>query len=202
MQKVNLVILIAVCFWAAGSSAVTDPDPDMLGIYFDMTADENCLTTGASIPFFAYLILTNPTSTTVSGYEFGLDLVVPAGMEGLLFRLADYTFGCGICMPPYVDPMGGDYIVGLASPRPTEPATILHVWQYMLLSVFPVEYYLHATFDPLIPGDLPIVQVEDDALMQVGLSTGGPDIPVATVNTDCVVAAEELSLSRIKALYR
>ena len=129
-----LLLILAFSLAASSAVAVVDPDPDMMGIYFDLTADENCLTIGPSIPFFAYLILTNPTSADITAYEFGLELVVPTGMESMVFRLADQTLGCLICFPPYVEILGGDYVVGLASPRPAEPATVLHLWQYMLLA--------------------------------------------------------------------
>ena len=68
--------------------AVIDPDSDSIGIYFDMEADDNCLTVPAETPFVAYLILTNPSAPAINAYEFGLENVVPVGMENLFFRLA------------------------------------------------------------------------------------------------------------------
>ncbi len=197
-----LPFLLVVCLVTSSALAVVDPDPDMMGIYFDLNADENCLTISPNIPFFAYLILTNPTSSGISAYEFGLDVVVPAGMEGLIFQLSTYTYGGFDWFPDYPGVLGGDYIVGLSSPYPAAPATPLHVWQYMLLSPMPVEIYIHSPSTPSIPGDLPIVLTDEGHLMQVGLSTGGPDIPVATVNTDCVVGVDEVNFGSIKALYR
>lgn len=194
--------LLVVCLVSSSALAVIDPDPDMMGIYFDLNADENCLTIGASTPFNAYLILTNPTSSGITGYEFGLDVVVPAGMEAMIFTLANYSYCESEWFPEYPVGMGGEYIVGLRSPCPTAPATVIHVWQYMLLHVIPVEMYIHSISNPSIPGDLPIVQTGESHLMQVGLSTGGPDIPVATVNTDCVVGEQEVNFGNVKALFR
>ncbi len=199
----SILFLLMAYLITSSAFAVVDPDPDMMGIYFDIDADENCLTIGTMTPFNAYAILTNPTIPAVSAYEFGQDVVVPAGMENMIFRLAS-NVGNG---PSAGDDWGehpeGDYIIGLPVPIPATPATILHSWQYMLLDVIPVEMYLHAPSTPSIPGDLPIVLNPDgNILMQVGLSTGGPDIPVATVNTDCVVGLEDVSFGSIKSIFR
>lgn len=199
----SLPILLAAYLIASPAFAVIDPDPDMMGIYFDLDANENCLTIGPSTPFFAYAILTNPTIPSVNAYEFSNELVIPEGVESLIFRLSDYPYWGFHPWPPNPDPLGGDYIVGLAAPYPTSPSTPLHVWQYMLLGVIPIEIYLRAPSIPSIPGDLPIVMnAEGNILMQVGLSTGGPDIPVATVNTDCVVGLEDTNFGSVKALFR
>ena len=72
-----------------------------------------------------------------------------------------------------------------------------------LLEEMPVEMYIHQSSDPSIPGFYPVVQnAEGSILMQVFQSTGGPDIPVATVNSDCVVGVVETSFGSVKALYR
>ena len=204
MKKLLLLVLASLV--ATSAFAVTDDDPDMLGIYFDMNADNNCLTIGTSIPFFAYLILTNPTAPAINAYELGKENVVPAGMEGMIFRLSSNIANNVV---PGVDvgtngALGGDYIVGLAAPLPAQPALVLHSWQYMLLAVIPVEMYIGASSAPSIPGDFPVVQnAEGSILMQVGQSTGGPGFPVATVNTpECVVGVEEISFGSIKSLYR
>lgn len=199
----SLQVLLAVCLATTSAFAVIDPDPDMMGIYFDLNADENCLTIGSNEPYNAYLILTNPTSSGISAYEFGLEIVVPGGMENLIFRLG--SFAGNAPSPGWVDKtgfLGGDYIVGLGYIIPAAPATILHRWNYMVLDVIPVEMYIHSASTPSIPGDLPIVLTDEGNLMQVGLSTGGPDIPVATVNTDCVVGVEGVSFGGVKALFR
>ncbi len=65
----KLVVILLVSMMAASAFAVTDPDPNMIGIYFDLNANDNCLTIGPSIPFNAYLILTNSTAPTISAYE-------------------------------------------------------------------------------------------------------------------------------------
>ena len=203
----KLVVLLLASLVATSAFAVIDPDPNMMGVYFDRTADNNCLTTGASVPFFTYLILTNPTPAAINAYELGLEIRVPAGMEGMFFQLAS-SVADGVVSGIDVGvngALGGDYIVGLAGPIPAQPATILHSWQHMLLAVIPVEYFIGASSLPSIPGDSPVVQDADGSvLFQVGQSTGGADIPVAVVNGagPCPVGVEETSFGSVKSLFR
>jgi hypothetical protein len=203
----KLVVLLLASLVATSAFAVIDEDPNSMGIYFDRTADENCLTTGASVPFFTYLILTNPTPQAVNAYELGLEVVVPAGMEGMFFQLASNiadgaVSGINVGSPTA---LGGDYIVGLAGPIPAQPATILHSWQHMLLAVIPVEYYIGASSAPSLPGDFPVAQDADGSILfSCGQSTGGPDVPVAVVNGagPCPVGVEETSFGSVKSLFR
>jgi len=183
------LLTIMLLFLISGPAfGVGSPCPDMLGIYFDMNGDDNCLNIGASIPFFAYLVATNPTPDRINAYEFGFNNAVPAGMEGMVFMLSSHI-GNGIVDGVDVGnhtPLGGDYIVGLASPLPATEATVIHSWQYMLLAEIPVEMYIFQSSKPSIPGTSPVLQDADGSrLYQVSQSTGGPYIPVATVNSEC-----------------
>jgi len=200
----KLVVLLLVTFVATSAFAVIDPDPDMVGIYFDTTADNNCHMTGASIPFFAYFIATNPVPAEINAYEFGFNNAVPAGMEGMLFMLSSNigNGNDGVDVGSHT-PLGGDYIVGLAAPIPATEATILHSWQYMLLAEIPVEMFIFQSSKPSIPGVYPVLQDANGSILyQVGQSTGGPDVPVATVNLECVVGVEDASFGSVKSLFR
>ena len=84
----TLLVLVLSCLMAFSALAVIDPDPDMLGIYFDLEADNNCITVAANTPFFAYLILTNSTAQAINAYEFGFMNCICAGNETLFFMLA------------------------------------------------------------------------------------------------------------------
>ena len=201
----KLAILLLASLVATSAFAVIDPDPNMMGIYFDLDADVNCITTPANTPFFAYLMLTNTTAPAINAYELGLINAVPAGMEGMIFRLSSnianlVVTGVDVGVN---NALGGDYIVGLSEPLPAQPALILHSWQYMLLSVIPVEMFIQQSSVPSIPGVYPVVQnAEGSILMQVGQSTGGPEFPVAAVNNGCAVAVEEASFGSVKSLFR
>ena len=201
----KLVVLLLASLIATSAFAVIDPDPDMMGIYFDRDANDNCLTIGSSVPFNVYIILTNTSAPAINAYELNLNVVVPAGMEGSVFRLAT-AIADGVVTGVDVGtngPLGGDFIVGLGLSLPAQPALILHSFQYMLLAPMSVEYFIGASSIPSIPGVYPVVQnAEGSILMQVGQSTGGPDVAVATVNFDCVVGVEDASFGSVKSLFR
>ncbi len=201
----KLVVLLLATLVATSAFAVIDPDPDMVGIYFDVTADVHQLMTGPSIPFMAYFIATNPTPAEINAYEFGFSNVVPAGMEGMLFMLSS-SMANGVVSGVDVgthDPLGGDYIVGLASALPATEATVLHSWQYMLLAEIPVEMYLFQSSKPSIDGVYPVLQDANGSILyQVGQSTGGPDTPVAVVNTETPIAVDNASFGSVKSLFR
>jgi hypothetical protein len=201
----TLLVLVLSCFLASSVFAVIDPDPNMLGIYFDVNANENCLFVEVNAPFFAYLILTNSTAPAINAYEFGFTNCVCTGLESQLFMLASniaHGVVAGVDVGTHT-PTGGDYIVGLAEALPATEAIILHSWQYMLTAILPVQMLIGPSSKPSLPDGLPVVQnAEGSILMSVGTSTGGPDIPVATLNTDCVVAIQSASWGNVKALYR
>lgn len=201
----KMIILLLAGLVATSAFAVGDPDDDMLGIYFDTNADQNCMIAPTSVPFNTYIILTNTTAPSIDAYELGLDVVVPAGMEGSIFRMTSLIANgtvSGIDVGTN-DALGGDFIVGLATALPAQPAMILHSFQYMLLASMTVDFYMAASSAPSIPGNVPVVQnAEGSILMQVGLSTGGPGIPVANINGDCVVGVEERSFGSVKSLFR
>ena len=201
----KLVVILLASLVATSAFAVIDPDPDMIGIYFDTNADNNCLTIGASTPFFAYVVTTNPTPQLINAYEFGFENRMPAGMGGMLFMLSS-GFGSGAAAGVDVGahtPLGGDYIVGLAASLTTSPATILHTFNYMLLAPTTIEMFLFQSSKPSIEGTFPVLQnATGSILYTVGQSTGGFDVPVATVNLPCVVGVEDVSFGSVKSLFR
>jgi len=202
----KLVVLLLVSLMASSAFAVADPDPNMMGFYFDMGADQNCLEVGVNIPFFCYVIVTNPTIAAIDAYEFHFTNEVPVGLDGLWFQLANnIANGAASGVDVGVsNKLGGDVIVGLATPIPCTSATIVHSWQYMLLTAMSVPMYLTGSSVPSLPGGLPVIQEAGGDLMLVGTSTGGdPAVPVAGVNLGtCPVAVENETWGSLKSLYR
>jgi hypothetical protein len=203
----KLVVLLLASLVATSALAVVDPDPNSIGIYFDLNADDNCYFVGPSVPFFAYLILTNTDAPLVSGYEVGYEFTGPG--PGQLFRLSSLIANGavdGLDLGNSADPMVGDHIVGLASPLVTSEATVLHAWQLMLLAEVGMEMKIGPIIsgEPSIPGPYPVVlNADTQTLFQAFQSSGDPLLPVATVNIiDCVVGVEEASFGSVKSLYR
>ncbi len=67
----RLLILIALLGFAVPASAVSDPSPNGLGVYFDVQANSNCLMSPTTYsPLTAYLLVTNPgASGKIAGWE-------------------------------------------------------------------------------------------------------------------------------------
>lgn len=205
----KLILLFFAIHAATSAFGVVNPDPDLIGIYFDLSADENCRNIGPSIPFNAYLILTNTTAPSIGGYEVGYQNLVPTGMEGMIFRLSSTIANGvveGIDLGDSSDILNGDHIVGLASPLASSVATILHTWQFMLLSpAITVDMYISSCSQSSIPGPFPVIlNADTNELFIAGQSSGQADWPVACVNTFdcCPTSVEEYHFGSVKALYR
>jgi len=187
------VALPAVCL------AVVDPDPDLMGIYFDTRADNDCLQVEAGTPFPAYVILTNPTFAGVDAFEFGYENEFDSSHLGSLVLM-------GATLPPQSidvgsgDATGGDHIVGLASPVPPATALVLLTWQYMMLEKFPVAMYLGPTSTPSLPEGLPVVGLGGD-LFAVDILSHNVNLPVAAVNGACG-QIDEVQWGTLKSTFR
>ncbi len=199
LRFVTILILITVSGVASGYATI-DPDPDQLGVYFDTNADVNCLNAGTSIPFFVYVVLTMPTESEVTGFEFGYRAVVPPGLEGLVFRLAT-TEPC-LNSP---DSWGeGDYYCSFSSPLPMVGSNVVLVtWSFLFLAAgVPMDFFLGPASVESIPDGLPAYESHGE-ILPLGISSGSPEIPVATVNGFCgVISNEEVSFGKIKSMYR
>lgn len=196
----KLVVLLLVSLMATSAFAVVDEDPNMLGVYFDLNADQNAINIGASTPFFAYVMITNPTNN-VYGLEFGYDVVTPVGMEGMIFRLLNALPGGAVDLGTSTDLLSGDYVVGLASPLPGQPATTFVTWQFMLLTPMSVDIYLGPSSVQSIEDGLPAYEI-GGTILPLGLSTGGVATPVAVINGVGPVAIESASFGSVKSLFR
>ncbi len=197
----KLVVLLLVSLMATSAFAVIDLDTDMLGVYFDMTADNNCTTAGTD-PFFAYVTITNPSATEVHGIEFGYNLVSSVG-PGQMFRLANNLPAGAVDLGTNTDLMLGDYVVGLASPLPATEAVQFVTWQFLLLVPQTVDIFLGPSTIQSIDDGLPAYEI-GGSIQSLGLSTGWPSagFPVATINGDCPVAVEDASFGSVKSLFR
>ncbi len=218
----KLVVLLLAILVASSAFAVVDPDPNSIGIYFDLTADLNNNNPVPNVPFNAYLILTNTDAPSVSAYEVGYEIVVPVGMEGLLFRLgSSITNGevSGLDLGDSSDILAGDHIVGLASPLVAGPATVLHSWQYMFTTnEVKMTMFISSASQSSLPGIYPVILNAEtstlfNAYNSTGLQDGGPRDDMA--NAVCFVnfvdpegelilpvATEELSFGSLKSLFR
>ncbi len=191
----KMLILLLSLFVASSAFAVVDQDPNMLGLYFDLNGDSNCLEGVA--PYATvdmYVLLTNPTMPTIGGFEFGYDVTGSAITLGTVFEGSALDVGGA-----------GNHIVGLGSPLETSEATLLGTISVLYTdgTLAPVYFTLTGTQPSSIDPMLPTLLYGDGILMTLGTSTL-PGTYSATINGVCedVVAVEETSLDAVKSLYR
>ncbi|MEN8007303.1 MAG: hypothetical protein ABFS42_09835 [Candidatus Krumholzibacteriota bacterium] len=196
----NLILTLILATMAVPTAqAVVDPGPDGIGVYFDLDADITETVMTPSIPFAAYVILTNPTRAEIHAVSFSFTIVVPAGMESSLFRLShEVIFSC---IDPALDfhPLYGNVQCGGDIPVPGSPTVILLRWQFVLLSTIPVDFFLGQINEP---GPIPLAYESEAGWVPMYVSSGDPALPVAKVNGTGVVPLTSTSFGNLKALYR
>ncbi len=196
----KLAVLLLVGLMATSAFAGLDDGANSIGLYFDSGALTNEMNIGASTPFFAYIILSNPTFPELSGFELSYDVETPAGMEAMYFRLGEDLQG-GLNVAQGNTATSGQYVVGWGSPRSTSATTILASWQCMLLSPMTVNYYFGPSNPQSIQDGWPALEI-GGSIIAGYLSSGSPDAPVAIVNGTGVVSEEVESFGGVKALFR
>ena len=193
-MKKMLVLLLSLLV-ASSALAVIDGDDNMMGFYFDETADANCITgvaPYAQIP--VYVIMTNPSVDAIGGFEFGYDLIGDATVLSTTLPANNIDVG-----------YPGNHIVGLGSPLNTTEATIVATLNLMYMSTTsaPVSFTLHGSNPSSINPELPTILLGDGSLMTLGTSTL-PGTMTAMVNGVCedVVDTEDTNFGNLKSLYR
>ncbi len=197
----KLVILLLVSLMATSAFATIDPDPDMLGVYFDLDAEDNCLEgVGPFVQFGAYVVITNPSAPEVHGLEFGYTINTS---DPSVFRLLNALPPGAVDLGDSSDWATGDYVVGLATPLLSSTAVVFVEWQFLLqVAEISMEFYLGPSVVESIADGLPAYEI-GGSILPLGLSTGGVEYAVATVNTGiCVVANEVESFGSVKSLFR
>ena len=196
----TLAIALLAALLPTASMAVIDPDPDLLGIYFDTEADNNCLQVASGTAFTAYVILTNTSQAGVEAFEFGYENEFDNDFYGLFVRLSQ-TLPSNSIDVGSGDASSGFVQAGLAYPLPAASALVLVTWKYMALDTFPVLMYLGPADNPSLPDGMPVIQNSDHELMAVGIIGGNPNRSVAAVNGVCG-AEEDMNWGTLKSNFR
>ena len=194
-----LVILVLAGMLVPGAQAITDPDPDLLGVFFDIFGDQTATVAPPTAPFLAYFILTNPVSPEILGYEFSYHLQVdPAGMESSVVLLGHFPPPgiIEVTLPVY-GAIDGEVLLSWPAPVPTASTVILMTFQYMLVGDLQAQITTGPVANETVPNGLPAYW---DGTGYV-FSLGRPDCS-GLVNSFCGVAVETQSFSTVKALYR
>ncbi len=198
-NSVFLLFGIALMIAPRGAMAVIDPNPDTIGIYFDKTADNGGIYTTQNVPFYAYVILTNPSEAEIWGFEFGYTFTT-SGDTSHFYRLSNELPPQSIDLGNNDDIMSGDYVVGMAAPLPGAPAVILVEWLFLLTTYMYLTLEMTASNTPSLPGDLPAYEA-GGTIVPLGIG-GGCYNGIAQIGSECPVSTEIQSFGSVKALYR
>ncbi len=195
---VTVASLLALLLCCGTALAQLDPDDDGIGIYFDPCACVNCvpMEAGAHI---GYVVITHPTAQQagVGGWEAKIWVEGPAVITNMTFQGNAINF----TNPP-------EYFVGIQVPLYNPfmyPAVVVAVVDFLLLDdQVPVDWYIDGIYRHSLPNRQPAYLDGDDYNIIIALQqpTGGPTIPVATINGDCAVPTTEASWGDVKSLYR
>ncbi len=190
-MKKMLILLLAMLI-ATSASAIINPDDDIMGFYFDLDADYDCVD-GIS-PYsstFLFLILTNPTSDAIYGFEAGHTIEG----EGMVL-------GAEFANPQVINVGTIDNIIaGFGEPTLTVPATLLLTLNVMYMDTTngALRFFLHGTTPSSVDPLFPTLLLEGGVLQSVGVNNYG--WATAQFN-NCVSATETQSFDSLKSLYR
>jgi hypothetical protein len=199
----KLVTLMVLVLAAGALAQPVDPDPDMVGVYFDTDATVFCNEAPPLYtPLNAYICFTNITASSgLSGWEAHLT-IDPAPAIPPTYTLSPGALN--VSTAP-------DFVVGLSSPMGWAPAMAVLTITVTPLAATPTNFYLNgATVSSF--GGFPGYAAGDDPgdLRSCGLAGGpaapdGPGSLCAQMFVPCpgdVTATEEGTWGNVKAMFR
>lgn len=193
----KLVVLLMAMVIATGAFAQIDPDPNALGLYFDMEA--TIVEGPAGVPFTtAYLLLTNPTEAYVNGFELKINT------DGAYIMGATFAGDVGGANVGG-DLLQGTFFVGFNAPVSTGQITEMAELTFMAVGDMNAMFLSSVGVDASLPTELPIIVYSDssgDQWMHIATTTALPGMPCFIINGTGVVATESMSMGSVKALYR
>lgn len=193
-MKKMLVLLGLFVLGVSSAGAVSDPTPNLLGLYFDETADVYCLDEVAPYSIVSmYAVLSNPTVPEIIGFEFAMDH--PSPMIALMTTAYCNSFW---------DPVEGiPYVIYCGYPYPLQEATVLVSFQYLYASseTNALEWTLLPADNPSEPGGYPFAWLPDGTYLPLEVR-GGLGNPSAMIFYDCTVDTEPVTWGAIKSVFR
>lgn len=195
----KLVVLMGLLILASGAMAQPiDPDPDMVGVYFDTDATVYCNAAPALYtPLNVYLCFTNITATSgISGWEAHVDITPPPAIP------VTFTLPAGALNVSSAP----DFVVGLSAPMDWMPAIPVLTMTITPLAALETQFWLSGAEVGSF-GGLPGYAAGDDPgdLRSCGYS-GGPTGFCAVMFRDCadsgVLPSEEETWGSVKSMFR
>ena len=193
-MKIVFLILVALMLSWGMSEAQLNPEPNLLGLYFDEQAEVNCI---EGVPPYQivsmYAILTNPTMDEIVGFEFGLDVV------GSTIFMETVVPG-NIFWDPveYVR-----YVVNFGYPYPLGPINMLVSFTvlYFEPNMAPVAFFMREADVPSGPWDQPGVILPGGEFVPVVVNLSLGDM-TASLNEVCALPTQPRTFEGLKALFR
>lgn len=196
MKVLAILVFASVLCASPVMAAPLDPDDDGIGVYFGGCACIYCVPMDPGT-HTGYVIVTHPTSPSLGGWEATITTEGPIvitewtlyGQSLNLLALPQFQVGVGL---PLYNPF-------------TYPAIMVASFTFQLTSdTEPAHFYIDGIFAPSVDSGQPAYLDGSDynIIKPLQQSTGGPDIPVATINGDCAVDTEDLTWGSVKSLYR
>ncbi len=151
------LLLIVTLLVASTALAVIDENQNVIGLYFDTDADTDCLeSVGLNSQIPCYIILTNPTFSSLRGFELGFDY----GSELLLL-------GTELAQSEALNAGSeGNLVVGFGSPAQTETATLLVTLNMMYIDMdnTPTSLTLHGANPSSLDSAFPVILTENELI--------------------------------------
>lgn len=190
----RLIMLALILIAAPTAFGVLNPEDDVIGPYFDLEADVDCMEgIELNAQFPIYIILTRPTFGELYGFELGLEY------GNNLIRLTE-TFANDQALNVG---SGDNFIVGFGSPTSTDEATLLvtismlHMGTVNSPSYFIVRGSEPSSLDPAFP----TVLLADAELRSTALHSEFRPL-TNLINGRCGFEDEERTWDNVKTLYR
>jgi hypothetical protein len=193
-----LFLLIAsTCF------ATVDPDPDQIGIYFDRTADTNWHATWAGQLVYAFVVITNPSSTEILGLEYSLCTEFLGGTDGMLESVSEEWPNGMILQPTTETWCSGGRTFSFPTPvLPSGTNAVIVKITYIALGPAQVNFFLGPHPVQSIADGLPSYIGADGQDVPLGVSSGDINLPVASINSYAPVGIQHMTIGGLKCLYR
>jgi len=196
MKKLALVIIFTML---AGSAFAQGWNQNNLGIYLDPAGAENCGYGTGQVA--CYLVGTNLATATVGGFECKITLSGPAfGPLNIAYPTDALNLNNRV----------DEYSVGYGTPYPTTNGDVVFMTFDLFINdnLSATEMFLSPIYFASIPGTCAYLDGADyNIILPLYNSTGDPfdttaNLPVFTMNGQCVVPTEEASWGDVKSLFR
>ena len=192
-QLAGALVLAAIAAGIAG--AQPDPDPDGVGLYFDLAGAVHVAQVAPGTEVDLYLLLTNASAAAgVAGWECRIELGATNNIV-TAWQAVGYTGS--YWTPP-------DFSIGLQQPLPWAPAIHLLTVTVLVLDPSCCWFFIVPHPIPMIPGMILYADGADPAhLIPMHPATGGMEIPVAGINcAEPPLPAASVRWGAVRCLYR